>query len=389
MLLFLVACASAPAPTANAPQASASPFNVLVVAGVSGPTSGVSLPCVNGLQASALVINREGGILGHKVQITTKDDQGNATQGVSLLTQALGTGTTWNFAYAGATSDEALAQMPTINGAKVINMASAAARQLGDPSLAPYHFTTGVDTDFAVKILIENVVKLNPKKIGVFTSDAAFGQQENAAMQKDLKAAGANFVSASFPASSIDLTPQLLQLQSQGVDLVVWSGLGVNIGYVAKSRAKIGWNIPFIGDLGVSSGDVFTLAGGPDNINNMSYLTYAINVYKDPTQQSSAFKSFFEALHAVAVTISTPLNLYAACYDELRVMKLAAVATNSLDSDKLKSYLESGFKPPKDTLLQEPQGWGWTKSSHLPVSSADEFVLTKAGQLVEGQIRAS
>lgn len=63
--------------------------NALAVAGGSGPAGATATACTNGIQAAALVINAEGGILGHKVQFKIYDDQGITPQGVSLLSQVL------------------------------------------------------------------------------------------------------------------------------------------------------------------------------------------------------------------------------------------------------------------------------------------------------------
>ena len=382
---LVAACASgAAAPVA--PTAS-SPFNALAVAGVSGPAGATVTACLNGIQAAALVINTEGGILGHRVKLTIYDDQGNTTQGVSLLSQALGSNTSWQYVHSGGNADEALAMTPTLSRAKLVNMLSTYQAQLGDPAVAPYHFVTGGQTQVGVQVLVDYALKQGYKKIGLFTSDSAFGQQENADMQKALKAANASLVSLPFPASAIDLAPHLLQLQAQGVDAVLWSATGAQIGYVLKSRSKIGWKLPFLGDTGVASGDVWTLAGGADNLQNVMYLTYPVTLFRTEAQQTPGFKRFMDALHSVAVTINQPLNLYAVCYDELQAMRAAAIGTNSLDADKMRAYLENSFKPPKDTLQFAPNGWGWTKATHLPAGSPDQFVITKAGRVVDGQIQ--
>jgi branched-chain amino acid transport system substrate-binding protein len=191
----------------------------------------------------------------------------------------------------------------------------------------------------------------------------------------------------SFSSSAIDLSPQLLQLKDQGVDGVVWSDLGAQIGYTIKSRAKIGWNIPFIGDLGVSSSDTYTLAGDPANLNNMVMQQFTVDVFKPLAQQTPTFQKFWDNLHSVAVTVNQPLHLYVTCYDILHAVKLAAEKVNSIDSDKIKTLFESGWKPGAGQLVWATEGWGWSKDSHAPVNTPDEFQVIKIGKLVEGQVQ--
>jgi branched-chain amino acid transport system substrate-binding protein len=384
--VLIAACGGASTSPAST-QSSTSPFNVLVVAALSGPLSTTSIACTQGLKAAALVINREGGILGHKIQIQTFDDQGNATQGVNLLNQALNNGTTWNFAFAGGSSDDALAQMPTINKAKILNMASASATQLGDPKSFPYHFQTGVSPDLVAKFLVDYVATQHFKKVGLFTYDGAYGKSQNVSISKWLTTANIPFVNMQFSSTAIDLAPQLQQLQSQGVDAVVWSDLGAQIGYVIKSRAKLGWNIPFIGDTGVSSSDVYTLAGDPANLVNMTEDVYSIDIYKDVSKRSPAFRKFSDAVHEVAPTVPTAIHQYGECYDELQVIKVAAAQLKSLDADKLKTLLESNYKPPAGQLAVVSEGWGWSPTSHAPVNTPDEFAVIKVTPLVDGQYK--
>jgi branched-chain amino acid transport system substrate-binding protein len=368
---------------------SSTPFSVLNVTALSGPLSTTSIACTNGAQAAALGINKSGGILGHKVTFKNYDDTGNPTQANNLLQQALTSGTTWNFAFSGGTSDENLAQMAGLNGAKIVNASNASAAQLYDPKINPYHFGISTTPDLTAKFLVDYVAKQNFKKVGLFTYDGAYGQSENAAIGKWLKAENIPFVSMSFSSTAIDVSPQLLQLKDQGVDGVVWSDLGAQIGYTIKSRAKIGWNIPFIGDLGVSSSDTYTLAGDPANLNNMTMQQFSVDIYKDLSQQSAEFRTFWDAIHSVAVTISQPLHLYVTCYDILNAFKAAATKVNSLDGTKIKNLFESGWKPPAGLLVWAKEGWGWTKTSHNPANTPDQFEVIKIGKLTEGQVHST
>ena len=385
--LVLAACGGSSPTTAT--SSPGTPFSVLNVDALSGPLSTTAVACTTGMQAAALALNKTGGILGHPVTIQNFDDQGNPTQANSLLSQALTSGTTWNMAISGGTSDENLAEMPGLNSAKIINISNASSTLLYDPTKNPYHFGISTSSDLTAHFLVNYVQQQNFKKVGLFTYDGAYGQSENASISKWLKAANIPFVNMTFSSTAIDLSPQLLQLKDTGVDAVVWSDLGAQIGYTIKSRAKIGWNIPFIGDLGVSSSDNYTLAGDPANLNNMVIQQFAVDVYKPLTSQSATFQTFWSNLQSVAVTISQPLHLYVTCYDILQAFNFAAKQLNTLNSDKIKALWESGWTPPAGGLVWATKGWGWTAASHAPVNTADQFSIIKIGKLVQGQVQPS
>jgi branched-chain amino acid transport system substrate-binding protein len=384
---FVVAACGGGSSPSSSTASSGTPFNVLTVSGISGSTGSLVIPCINGFQAAALSLNKQGGIMGHKVVLKNIDTQGNATQAVSLLTQQVNSGTTWNLAYPGGTSDEELAEMPTVNNSKILNMASASAAVLNDPTKFPYHFGTGTVVDDAAKLIADYVQKQNFKKPALFTEDNAFGQSEQAAIGKAFKAANISYAPATFSATAVDVAPVLLQLQSQGVDGVVWSATGANIGYVLKSRLKVGYMVPFIDDLGAASGDNVALSGSADAVKNVVEQQWSVNVAQDKSKQTAAFKDFSDSLHQVAVTINTALNQSAACWDELTMANLAANQAKSLDPDKLKTALENLKVPNPSPFVGYPAGYGYSKTNHFPHTAADTYTFVKAGPIVDGQIQ--
>ena len=384
LVMLVAACAGG---TSNAPTTPSSntPFNVLVVGALTGATGALGAACVNGIQASALTLNGEGGILGHKVQIKTYDSGGNATQAVSILTQALNSGTTWNYTYSGSSSDEQVAEGPSVNSAKIIGISNNGLLSLGDVKTYPYHFLNSSNADVVSKFVVDYAQKQNFKKLGLLTEDNAFGQQEHKSYGAALKAANIPYVDQVFSATAVDISPALLQMQAAGVDGVIWNALGTSIGYALKSRLKVGYMVPFIGDLGVSSGDVVTLAGSSDALKNVVMQNWSINVATADQGKSPQFKTFLDNLHSVAVTITQPLQQYGNCYDGLQAYNIAAKQANSLDPDKVRSALESLKLPSTSPLIVFPKGFGWTAQSHLMVNYPEQFTIVAPGALKDGQ----
>lgn len=383
LVLVLAACGGSTASTNS--SSSKTPFNILIVGALTGATGALGAACVNGIQASALNLNADGGILGHQVQIKTYDSQGNPTQAVSLLTQALNTGTTWNYTYSGSTSDEQVAEGPTVNREKIIGVSNNGLLSLGDPKTYPYHFLNSSNADLLGKFAVQYVQKQSYKKLGLLTEDNSYGQQVRQSYSAALKAADISFVDSVFSATAVDISPTLLQMQSQGVDYVLWDALGTSIGYVLKSRQKVGFMVPFVGDLGVSSGDVLTLAGSTDAIKNVQMQNWSINVATPEQAKQPAFAKFMSALRSVAVTINQPLQQYGNCYDGLQAYDIAAKQANSLDPDKVRAALENLKVPSPSPLVVFPTGFGWTAQSHVAVNTNDQFSIVAPGPLKDGQ----
>ncbi|HEY4888058.1 MAG TPA: ABC transporter substrate-binding protein [Candidatus Dormibacteraeota bacterium] len=390
VVMVAAACGGSGGGTAANSPSSSVPFNVISVAGISGSTGALAASFHFGMQSAAIVLNQQGGILGHKIKITTYDTGGSATNGVSLLTQQLTStppdGGTWNFCQCGGSSDEALAENPIAGQYKVISVTNTGATQLQDPKQFPYHFNNSTDARLTAKYLVADVQKMSFKKLALFTSDAAYGQTENQQIGAQLKAANIPYINLTFSATAVDDSPALLQLQSQGVDLIIWSGLGANIGTVLKDRKKIGWNVPMVGDLGVSSSDDLALVGGDKSaLTGTSIFAFTADVAGSSISSTASFKNFADTLQTVAPVITGPLHNYLSGWDALQLMKLAATQAGSLDNDKMKAALENLTVPSSAQLLLSPSGFGWTSASHAPVNPADEFEIVSVGPLVNGQ----
>jgi len=372
------------------------PFNVLTVAAISGGLGPAVNACLNAYKAAAISLNAEGGILGHKLVFKQVDTGGNTTQAVTLVTQALQEkpegGGTWNFIFSGASSDEQLAELPVTNKYKVIGMGLQSSVLLGNPSNFPYHFGVGVNLASEAKAIADYMVEKGYKKIGFFFQNNAVGQSTEKYIVAALKAANLDYVEVSYPATAIDVTPQLQQLQGKGVDSVIAAAQsGPWIGYVLKGRTKLGFNVPFVGDASFSGADAYKIAGA-ENLNGVTYAIPSVNFYKDPSETSAAFKSFVSNLKQVTDTYTVPLHQYSACWDQMFLMKIAAEQVNSLDPDKLKDALENLKIPSPSPLVTSPTGYGWTSSSpegHIPINPPGYWVIRPIGPIVDGQVRAS
>lgn len=392
--VLLAACGSSTSTGTTTPTSTV-PFNVLVVGSLSTGAGVANMAVVNGMQAAALSINASGGILGHQIKFKIYDTGGNTTQAVTLVTQALQSapadGGTWNFIESGASSDEQLAELPTVTKYKVPGIAVESSPLLGNPDNFPYHWILGVNIKTEVKTLADYLKTQGFKTVGFFYQNNAVGQASDAVIGPALTADGINEVKVSYPATAVDLTTQMQQMQALKPDAVLATAQsGPWIGYVLKAKAALNFNVPFVGDATFSGADAYTIAG-KDLVKGVKYYTWGVDLYLPPAQQSAAEQNFISNLQKVVVTYTVPLHQYGAGWDALQFMKIAAEKANSLDPDKIKAALDTNLQIPSPSpLVDGPAGWGWSATSvtgHLSTPGPGAFVISDIGPLVDGQIQ--
>lgn len=118
-LIGLVALAAdGVAASAASSGLSSGPINVGVIAPFSGSAAEfgtlLSAPCY----AATDLINKAGGVLGHKLQCTSVDDTGDPADAVPNVTRAIGTISNFDMA-AGLETNTAATTIPLVNQAKI------------------------------------------------------------------------------------------------------------------------------------------------------------------------------------------------------------------------------------------------------------------------------
>src|SRR5712691_6596261 len=87
------ACGSSSSGGSGAQSGGAQKFVVLDVTALSGPLAVIGDPEVQATKAAVNYLNSRGGLSGHKIVLQLKDDQGDASTAVSVVQQALSSGT--------------------------------------------------------------------------------------------------------------------------------------------------------------------------------------------------------------------------------------------------------------------------------------------------------
>ena len=173
LVISLIGLASIAATCVSASAASsglsAGPINVGVVAPFSGPAAEfgtlLSAPCI----ASTDLINKSGGILGHKLQCTSVDDTGDPADAVPNVTRAIGTIS--NFVMAeGLETNTAATTIPLLNGAH-IPFVTAAGLTAYDKTKDKYFWRLTPADDANGAAMIAYAAQKKYKKVAVVFED--------------------------------------------------------------------------------------------------------------------------------------------------------------------------------------------------------------------------
>ena len=160
-----------------------------------------------GAQAAVEYFNSHGGVDGHKLVLTTQNDQSNPTTAASLLQSALTSSSPPDDVIPGISSDEGLAMAPLLTRYKVVGLGSASDATLDNPAKYPYFFSqltlaNTVVSDGATWIASHPGVK----KVAIVTSNDALGQADVPTLQSTLKAKGISTVVKLFNPTATDYT---------------------------------------------------------------------------------------------------------------------------------------------------------------------------------------
>jgi branched-chain amino acid transport system substrate-binding protein len=366
---------------AGAAGAASSPFIVVIDTGVTGPYGANGTAAVDGTKAAAAVLNKNGGILGHKVQVQVLDNQGNPTNAVSLLEQRLASGPKPSMIAPGSISTEGVAEVPIATAAKIVSVGTPNDSSLNDPTKYPYNFLIAPSALLPSQSLMAYLKTKGYTKLAMISSSDAYGAS---VAQATATAATANHITlttATYNDTDLDVTSQLQQLQATKPQALFMQGFGSPVGVILSSRAKLGWTIPTIGDLTASTTPLISTLAGTNQEKNVSVQILQLEKYQ--AIQPKGTLAYIRALQAIA-PITTVLTTSSYQYDSVMVVAQAAKQAGSISTPAITKALEH-LKQPASPLWVTLKTYVYTPKNHSPLSSPSNWIYTVPTPLVNGQ----
>lgn len=290
----LVALALCAAPVLAAAQGQ--PIKLYNVLELSGPIATAGTNYRNGVELAVREINAAGGVLGRKLEVTTLDNQSNASVAKALVQRAVDEGA---FAVIGPTLSGAMVvSMSETRRAEVPNFTGAAAASITKQG-NPYVIRTNTTQSQSMPKLaryMKNELKANSVDIIWINTDfGKGGRDEFLAAAKTLGLAiGADI---STDQNQVDFSAAVLKAKQTNSDALFVYTNEEEAARVARELRKQGYTKPIIGEATLISQKAIELAGDAANgIRGHVALTVdaptaAMKAFDEKYQKEFKFKS--------------------------------------------------------------------------------------------------
>jgi branched-chain amino acid transport system substrate-binding protein len=360
--------------------AAGEPIRIGWLAALTGPSSAPGIGFNHGVLFAADAINAAGGVGGRKIEIITRDTQGDPTKAVNA-TQELISQVKVQAIWGPTNSGESLATTAIMARAKMPNIHPCVVDSLIDTAKFPNAFRIAPSNgqwDDAARAYCLDILKA--KKIAVFADTTGYGVSAAAACAAGFKKAGADVVTvANIDATQPDMTPDMLRARNAGAEVIVlWT---VSTGMSARlfnTRGAMGWDVPFVGHPSIASGEIAGLVSKPANWDKVYAVGYRSCSYDAAGKLPAHSQELVDRL-AGKVNLSETLLWWVACgVDAVNLVARAVEATGQSTSAAIIGNWNALAKYPGyfGTITFTPE-----QHNGYPV---DEVVMSRANSAKSG-----
>ncbi len=316
---------------------STDPLRIGWLAALTGPSSAPAIGFNRGVVFAADELNAAGGVKGRKVDIVTRDTQGDPTKAVNA-TQELISRAKVQAIWGPTNSGEALATTPIMARAKMPCVHPCVVDSLIDPAKYPNAFRMAPSNgqwDDAVRGYVLNT--LMARDVAVFGDTTGYGTSAVAASVAAFGKDGANVVSQSqIDATQPDVTPDMLRAKNAGAQaIVVWS---VSVGMLSRLmnvRNTLGWDVPIVGHPSLGSGEMRGLLEKPSNWDKVFMVGYRSCSFGEDGKLPERSQAFVARLAGKVELNDTSLWWVACGYDAVKLIAAAVETSGASTPDAI------------------------------------------------------
>jgi branched-chain amino acid transport system substrate-binding protein len=238
----------------------AEPIRIGAIFSVTGPAAFLGEPERNTARMLEEEINRQGGLLGRKIELVVYDDESDPTKAVIAVDRLLKKDKV-SAIIGPSTTGSTMAIAPKAEEAKVPLVSCAAAIDIVSP-VRKFVFKTPQSDVLAVRQIYRHAKKAGIRKMAILTASDAFG----AAGRKELKELAGKFdmmivADEVFGPKDTDMNAQLAKIKGTPAQAIVCWGTNPGPAVVARNRTQLGIAMPLYMSHGVASNKFIELAG--------------------------------------------------------------------------------------------------------------------------------
>ena len=317
--------------------AAGAPLRIGWLAALTGASSAPGIGFNRGVMFAAETINAAGGVKGRKIEIITRDTQGDPTKCVNA-TQEMISQIKVDAIWGPTNSGESLAVTSIMARAKMPNLHPCVVDSLIDPKRYPNAFRiapSNTQWDDAVRGYTLKILKA--KKIAVLGDTTGYGVTAAKASVSGFKKDGADVVyTANIDANQPDLNPDLLRARDAGAQaIIVWS---VSTGMIARmlnARATMGWDVPMVGHPSLAAGDIKGLLSKPSNWEKVYAIGYKSCSYDSAGKLPARSQQLVDKLAGKVKLSDTLLWWVAGGFDAVTLVAQAVSAKGSSSAEMI------------------------------------------------------
>jgi len=361
-------------------------LSILDIAAQSGILAEVGKDQEYGVKAAVAAVNKAGGVNGKPVTVKYADDASTGTQAVSVLSQALSSGSRPDVVFPGSTSTEGVPLAPILMKYKIFTVTHSATTTLSNASKFPYLFGTIFISGQMESTLAGRLISKGFKKVAIVSSDDELGQSGSSALKAALQARGVSASVQLVPDTSVDATPQLEALKAGNPDVLVIDNFGPSAAAVLKARTELGWTIPAYGSENLAADNLSQIAT-PAQLKGITLQCLTYGVIGNPAQQTKGFKTFYRGVTALnGGRFTFGINDEIVGWDDVIVAAAAANKAHSTSAAAMQSAAES-LTTAEAPLWVGPVPIGYSATDHYPVYGPSVWIYVPAGPTVDGSVK--
>jgi branched-chain amino acid transport system substrate-binding protein len=339
---------AAGAVTRAARAADASPILIGYPAALTGPSSAPGVGQNRGVTYIVDQINAAGGVKGRKIQMVTRDTQGDPAKAVNAVQEMMASYNV-HAIFGPNNSGEALATTPIIARRGIPNIHCCGITSLIDEKKFPNAFrqtpNNGQSSD-PPRIYCQKVLKLS--KVAVIGDSTGYGTSAVTDSVNNFKNNNGDVVyQAQIDATQPDLMPDMLRMRDAGAQAIIpWT---VSTGLIARllnARGAMGWDVPFIGHQAMGSGEVGHLLQKPEYWSNVFNEGFKNCSFDAAGKLPARTQNFVDQARGKMSLANTSLWWIVSAVDAIQLIAEAVSKTDSSSPEAIIGYWNTLTKYP-------------------------------------------
>jgi branched-chain amino acid transport system substrate-binding protein len=331
-------------PIVSIAQASAPPIKIGWLVALTGPNSSPGIGFDRGMKYAVEELNQNGGIKGRKLEIVTRDTQGDPTKAVNAALELMNKEKV-DFMVGPTNSGEGLATTPLIARQNIPSMVYGVVDILVDAEKYPYTFrilpANRQWTDAAHNYILKT---LKAKNVAIMADSTGYGTAQVKISTQELKNLGVNVTyTALIEANQSDVTVDVQKAKNSGADvLLLWSDSAALNARLINARAEANWTAPIVGHPALGSGSIKPLLTKPENWNAVYNIGFKQTSFDAAGKLPANTAKFLAAVVNKKVRVDdTTLWWIAAGNDAVQLIRLGYEGSGTSKPEDVKKALET------------------------------------------------